>query len=76
MMFVRRANVRFSSRRDHAGMTPRTASSKLLLVADPRTVAGGPAVTPIRRYRLARLRVEGRASTAKARIDPLKRLFD
>jgi hypothetical protein len=75
-MFVRRANVRFSTRGDHAGMTPRTASSKLLLVADPRTVAAGPAMTPIRRFRLARLRVEGRAAAGSARTETLKRAFD
>ena len=75
-MFVPRANVNFGARVDHAGMTPRTASSKLLLVADPRTVAAGPAMTPIRRFRLARLRVEGRAATGRARIDTLKRAFD
>jgi hypothetical protein len=44
-----------------SGMTTHLAVSKVLLVADPRNVSTGPGAIMIRRYRLARRRLEGRA---------------
>jgi len=57
-------------------MLPMTApirSSRLLLVADRRT--DGPAAA-VRRYRLARLRLEGRQAAPQARFEHLKRVYD
>jgi hypothetical protein len=51
-------------------------SSKLLLVADQRAGLGRPTATPIRRYRLARVRLDGRAAGSPARFEHLKRVFD
>jgi hypothetical protein len=50
-------------------------SSKVLLVADRRAAVAVPGSPPIRRYRLARLRVDGRAPGV-ARFDHLKRTYD
>lgn len=54
---------------------PLTAS-KLLLVADQRPTAGDSASSRVRRYRLARLRLEGRASDPALRFDHLKRVYE
>jgi len=57
-------------------MTRPVRSSKVLLVADRRDApaeAGGAAV---RRYRLARLRFEGRAAEPASRFAHLKRVYD
>ncbi|HUO73645.1 MAG TPA: hypothetical protein VMU39_22940 [Solirubrobacteraceae bacterium] len=51
-------------------------STKVLLVADRRTPNRGPASAPVRRYRLARLRLDGRAAEPAARFDHLKRVYD
>jgi hypothetical protein len=51
-------------------------SSKLLLVADPRAGLERPTATPIRRYRLARLRLAGPPSQQSDRFEHLKRVFD
>jgi hypothetical protein len=60
------------------GMIRPNTSSKVLLVADrrdgPVAAEGGP--TPVRRYRLARLRFEGRAADSGSRFEHLKRVFD
>jgi hypothetical protein len=58
-------------------MTRLTTSSKVLLVADRRaeSAESGPTV-PIRRYRLARLRFEGRSADHTSRFDHLKRVYD
>jgi hypothetical protein len=56
---------------------PRVKSaSKLLLVADPRPTSSRPATAAVRRYRLARLRLEGRATDPANRFAHLKRVFD
>ena len=54
------------------------SSSKLLLVADNRPVARSIRATgaPVRRYRIARLRLEGRPTDQGARFEHLKRVFD
>jgi hypothetical protein len=54
-------------------------SAKVLLVADPRRTSERVAqrgTAPVRRYRLARLRFEGRATDPAARFEHLKRAFD
>ena len=53
---------------------PRTAS-KVLLVADRRTIPASRRDTPIRRYRLARLRFDSQAS-GESRFEYLKRVYD
>jgi hypothetical protein len=57
-------------------MTRPVTSSKLLLVADTRQTETEPSTVPVRRYRLARLRLEGRPADASRRFDHLKRVFD
>jgi hypothetical protein len=60
-------------------MVPMTRSptpSKVLLVADRRTATQGRQTVPIRRYRLARVRLDGRASGSESRFDYLKRVYD
>ena len=57
-------------------MTRPTPSSKVLLVGARRGEADTAAGIPIRRYRLARLRLDGRASGADARFEHLKRVYD
>jgi hypothetical protein len=44
-------------------MTSRPTTSKVLLVADGRVAAAGDGATPIRRYRIARIRPENRPTT-------------
>lgn len=53
-------------------------SSKLLLVPDSRTVSGPGRrmAEPIRRYRIARLQLEGRPAQGPGRYEHLKRVFD
>ena len=57
-------------------MTRPTTSSKVLLVGDRRGEVDTAAGTPIRRYRLARLRLDSRPAGAGARFDHLKRVYD
>jgi hypothetical protein len=42
-------------------MTSRPTASKVLLVEDNRAAARGSATSPVRRYRIARIRPENRA---------------
>jgi hypothetical protein len=58
------------------GMTPRPVPSKVLLVADPRVDPSDAAATPIRRFRIARLRLDSRPVSGAARFDHLKRVYD
>jgi hypothetical protein len=51
-------------------------SSKVLLVADRRAVAGARGSVPLRRYRLARLRLDGRTADPASRFEHLKRVYD
>ncbi len=55
-------------------MTNPLTPSKVLLVAESRTGRARSEVAPVRRYRLARLRLDGRALTPKARPSALRRL--
>ena len=53
-------------------------SARVLLVADRRRAerTPQPGAAPVRRYRLARLRFDGRAADPAARFEHLKRAFD
>ncbi|MBV9466100.1 MAG: hypothetical protein JO206_05640 [Solirubrobacterales bacterium] len=54
-------------------MTILASSSKVLLVADRRGDAGESGATRVRRYRLARVRLENRPSDAADGVDQPKR---
>jgi hypothetical protein len=55
-------------------MTPSTATRRLILVpASPRADRGD---ATIRRYRIARLRLEGRDVSRAERFDHVKRSYD
>jgi hypothetical protein len=59
---------------DHLGMTPPRCARKVLLVpAGMSAIAGQP---PVRRYRVARLRLDTPEASATKRFDYLKRTFD
>jgi hypothetical protein len=55
-----------------AAMTSRPSASKVLLLAEPR-VAIASAAAPIRRYRIARLRLDGRQPTTGTPAGRIKR---
>jgi hypothetical protein len=57
-------------------MTRPIRSSRLVLVADPRPASQIPETVPVRRYRLARLRLEARSPEASERFSHLTRVFD
>jgi hypothetical protein len=58
-------------------MTPPLTPSRLLLIADRRVAGEAPApVVPLRRYRIARLRVSARPTEPKGRFGYLKRIHD
>jgi hypothetical protein len=59
-----------------SSMTRPTSASKVLLVGDRRSEADTSAGTPVRRYRLARLRLDSRPAGADARFEHLKRVYD
>jgi len=63
---------------DHRAMTHPATSSRLLLVEDRRggTGTGIPAVVPVRRFRLARLRFDGPAPDPDNRFEYLKRTYE
>ncbi len=50
--------------------------SKVLLVRDRRVASSGPGAAQVRRYRLARLRLDGREPSAAARLPHAKRVYD
>jgi hypothetical protein len=50
-------------------------TSKLLLIA-ARRAAGESGGVPVRRYRLARLRFDGRAAEPTLRFEHLKRVYE
>ena len=51
-------------------------SVKVVLVEGRREIADARHVGPVRRYRLARLRLAGRSSDPEARFEHLKRIYD
>jgi hypothetical protein len=55
-------------------MSPAPTSSKVILIADRRTAAA--TATPVRRYRLARLRFETRPVGRGTDFEHLKRVYD
>jgi hypothetical protein len=57
-------------------MTKPDRSSKVVLVEDRREVLDARGAGSVRRYRLARLRLNGRPSDPKARFEHLKRIYD
>jgi hypothetical protein len=57
-------------------MNAPTRSSKVLLVADRPTDPDGTAAAGVRRYRLARLRLDSRPTDAPARFEHLKRVYE
>jgi hypothetical protein len=57
-------------------MTRPITSSRVLLVADRREVSSEPGSVPVRRYRLARLRFDGRTAEHGTRFEHLKRAYD
>jgi hypothetical protein len=63
-------------RRKIPAMTHPLTSSKLLLVADTRPASAQREVTPVRRYRLARLRSEARPVEPARRFEHLKRVYE
>jgi hypothetical protein len=57
-------------------MTHPATSAKVLLVADRRAEPAAPSAVPLRRYRLARLRFDGRRQDEASRFEHLKRVYD
>ena len=56
-------------------INPATAA-KLLLVEDRRSAAAAAEGVPVRRFRIARLRVDSRARADASRFEHLKRVYD
>jgi hypothetical protein len=54
----------------------RHPASKVLLIADRRSPETEPGTAPLRRYRLARLRLDGRAAEPASPFEHLKRVYD
>ena len=50
-------------------MTSRPTTSKVLLIAESRAVANGGMATPVRRYRIARIRPENRLAGSDLRAE-------
>jgi hypothetical protein len=58
-------------------MTRPVRSSKVVLIAEDRSAASdADRAAPVRRYRLARLHLDGRSSDPASRFDHLKRVYD
>jgi len=57
-------------------MTRPVESSKLILVEDRSATPDADRPPRVRRYRLARLQIEGRSSDPASRFDHLKRIYD
>ena len=73
-MFIPAANAVCIDRRDHCAMTRPQNSSKVLLVADRRVALPETGTARVRRYRLARLRLDGRAAGSETRSERVKRI--
>jgi len=58
------------------GMPRPITSSKVLLVADRRAVTPQPGAARVRRYRLARVRLDGRPADAASPYEHIKRVYD
>jgi hypothetical protein len=57
-------------------MTRPATPSKLILVEDRTAASDAHRGAPVRRYRLARLQIEGRSSDPASRFEHLKRVYD
>ena len=57
-------------------MTRPASSSKVVLVTDRRPASAAQSGSPLRRYRLARLRLDRRLSQPDSRFEHLKRVYD
>jgi hypothetical protein len=57
-------------------MTNPGTSAKLLLVEDRRSAVAAADGMPVRRFRIARLQVDGRPRTDASRYEHLKRVYD
>ena len=57
-------------------MTRPVTASKVLLVADRRAASAPRASTPVRRYRLARIRFDPPPAGTESRFEYLKRVYD
>jgi hypothetical protein len=57
-------------------MTNPATSAKLLIVEDRRSATAAADGMPVRRYRIARLRVDSRPRTDASRFEHLKRVYD
>jgi hypothetical protein len=75
-MFGPRANAGLPCTVDHSRMITPAPSSKVLLVKDRRLAPAEPRSAVLRRYRLARLRLDGRPTGPDSRYEHLKRAFD
>ena len=61
---------------DHPRMTRPLKTTKVLLVADRRGEPAESASAPVRRYRIARLRLNPPPAGREAGFEHLKRLYD
>jgi hypothetical protein len=59
-----------------SAMNRPATSPRVLLVRDRAGSTAAPRPVPIRRYRLARLRLDSRATNPGSRFEHLKRSFD
>jgi hypothetical protein len=57
-------------------MTRPVTSAKVVLVEDRRVTSSEAGSAPLRRYRLARLRLDGRSADPASRFEHLKRVYD
>jgi hypothetical protein len=57
-------------------MTRPVTSEKVVLIEDPRRTSAEPDGAPLRRYRLARLRLDGRSQDPGSRFEHLSRVYD
>lgn len=57
-------------------MTQPDRSLKVVLVEDRSEVSDARGAATVRRYRLARLRLDGRSADPEARFEHLKRVYD
>jgi hypothetical protein len=57
-------------------MTRPVTPSRVMLLEDRRSAAAAPGSTPVRRYRIARLRFDGQPTDSQKRFEYLKRCYD
>jgi hypothetical protein len=57
-------------------MTQPQRSSKVVLVENRREISDVRGAGSVRRFRLARLRLDGRSNDPEARFEHLKRIYD